>query len=170
MSKHKIQVRDLVYETYINSNQWQLKRKEFFESDLPTHFCWACGAVRVKGFHVHHRTYKRLGKEQLHDLTLLCERCHSAVHQLERNHKIGLFDATNKFIKSSRKYLGLDPLPDYLFERYKKTVKVAQLSAGVVSNGQCVKILRKTKKRASRRCLVSGRLVDGFCGVHKVKS
>ena len=64
------------YQEYIQSDKWKFKR------DLVLlfwqHRCSMCG--RGVNLHVHHRTYKRLGNEQLNDLVVLCDRCHE-IHQ-----------------------------------------------------------------------------------------
>lgn len=39
--------------------------------------CRRCGAPATE---VHHETYKRIYKERLSDLTVLCSNCHEAVH------------------------------------------------------------------------------------------
>ncbi len=49
--------------------------------------------------HLHHRTYKRLGKEYLGDVVLLCEYCHLKVHKIHKEGK-NLWEAT----KALRKY------------------------------------------------------------------
>lgn len=35
---------------------------------------------KPEAFNVHHRTYERLGKERLGDLTVLCRKCHGLFH------------------------------------------------------------------------------------------
>ena len=67
----------LDYQEYIQSEKWKFKR------DLVLlfwqHRCSMCG--RSVNLHVHHRTYKRLGNEQLNDLVVLCDRCHEIHHE-----------------------------------------------------------------------------------------
>jgi hypothetical protein len=46
-----------------------------------------CGADVVQ---LHHKTYDRIGAEDLTDLTPLCARCHALIHVLERRGDITL--------------------------------------------------------------------------------
>ena len=89
------------YKAYINGEEWAAKRRDFLASGLATHECQACGQPREIGFHVHHRTYKRLGNEHLTDLVLLCPDCHRDLH---RAHKWGtpLSHHTKKWIRRKR--------------------------------------------------------------------
>ena len=60
------------YYEYIRSNAWQRKRRQYFASKMwktyPTgraagkHVCYVCGSD--DRLDLHHRTYKRLGKER----------------------------------------------------------------------------------------------------------
>jgi hypothetical protein len=64
------------YHTYIQSARWAHLRDLALE-----HYgeaCLLCGATY--DIHVHHRTYDRLGKERLADLTVLCKDCHAKHH------------------------------------------------------------------------------------------
>lgn len=68
------------YRQYIQSEQWQQRRKEF----LMNHFrCERCFMPRCiarfiydQDLHVHHRNYQRIGCEEDSDLLALCRRCH----------------------------------------------------------------------------------------------
>lgn len=67
------------YQAYIASAEWAEKRRRAFA--VHGTFCRSCGRNNVT-LHVHHRTYERLGAEQLEDLVILCDTCHAGVHQL----------------------------------------------------------------------------------------
>jgi 5-methylcytosine-specific restriction endonuclease McrA len=104
-------VSDLIsYSDYIKSKEWRAVRKRYIASNMPQ-VCFACSLPRQQGFHIHHKTYKRLGRERLTDLVLLCEPCHAACHKAHKTARrpIALWYATNAFIRSSRKRLGLAP-------------------------------------------------------------
>jgi 5-methylcytosine-specific restriction endonuclease McrA len=92
------------YYRYIRSDAWREKRALFFKSKLPK-LCASCGAIWRPGFHLHHRTYKRLGNERLCDLILLCEPCHDALHVAHRKLRkpIHLWQFTRKFIRRRKK-------------------------------------------------------------------
>jgi hypothetical protein len=58
--------------------------------------CWCCGAAE-EVLDLHHKTYKRLGKERLTDLCRLCRYCHKQVHQLATGKGLSLWTATIKW-------------------------------------------------------------------------
>ena len=63
------------YEQYINSRKWLVRRA--FVLFMSERRCADCGA---RASHVHHVTYRRLGKELLDDLVPLCSACHDGRH------------------------------------------------------------------------------------------
>lgn len=69
------------YWQYIDSPAWRSVRAHYRNSGLPQD-CKLCGATEK--IVLHHRTYDRVGEEELTDLAPLCFSCHSMVHQLER--------------------------------------------------------------------------------------
>ena len=80
------------YQEYIQSDHWRKVRQRFFTSRLVRKdgngslVCECClQAGRL--VHVHHKTYKRLGKERLGDLAVLCGECHQRVHEHYWKHK-----------------------------------------------------------------------------------
>lgn len=68
----------LDYREYIWSPAWTEVKRRYRTSGLPQD-CYICGADRVD---LHHKTYKRLGRERLTDLLPLCREHHSAAHRL----------------------------------------------------------------------------------------
>jgi len=92
------------YEEYTQSEHRQEVRKKFFRSKLWKGKCECYG--KRKPVQLHHKTYKRLGREYLRDLSALCYDCHEAVHNLmiERS-KLSLWDAAKKYKKILRKKL-----------------------------------------------------------------
>jgi len=68
------------YEAYIASKAWKRMRSKY-EAKYPKR-CYICdGREKI---HLHHKTYKRLGKERLGDLVWLCEECHAIIHHIIR--------------------------------------------------------------------------------------
>ena len=65
------------YNEYINSFAWQRKRKEAFRYYGKR--CAVCGSTEA--LQVHHKTYKRLGREKMKDLQILCDGCHACEHE-----------------------------------------------------------------------------------------
>jgi 5-methylcytosine-specific restriction endonuclease McrA len=92
------------YSKYILSKAWQQRRIDAFEQYGKQ--CQACG-LRYS-LHVHHITYKRLGREKLRDLRVLCSECHEIVHGRydeikEQNKQKNLLEkVTDSFINESR--------------------------------------------------------------------
>lgn len=75
-------LRDLghqTYESYLKSRHWARVR-HLYRSSRP----WVCLCGEHDRLQLHHKTYVRIGAERLDDLQPLCDRCHSLVHQLER--------------------------------------------------------------------------------------
>ena len=64
------------YVRYIRSSKWLNLKKKVFR--YKGKICRKCG--RRKSTQVHHKTYERLGKEQLSDLVPVCRVCHKKIH------------------------------------------------------------------------------------------
>lgn len=64
------------YETYLRSPHWQRTRKLKLQQ---VRHCERCGDWRH--LEVHHRTYARVGAEEMTDLEVLCADCHDKHHQ-----------------------------------------------------------------------------------------
>lgn len=75
------------YNEYLRSEHWQKFRQRFFRTSstcrnlikefggLRCQFCFADVPLQV-----HHRTYKRLGGESMNDVAIVCEKCHTEIH------------------------------------------------------------------------------------------
>ena len=92
------------YYQYIKSPQWAEKRKQFYSSKLYKTLrqknkgwcCYCCG-IDDRPLDLHHRTYKRLGAENISvDLVPVCRECHDAIHVLHKNSSLSLWSATKK--------------------------------------------------------------------------
>lgn len=68
------------YENYMRSPTWATRRAQF----IATQRVVECPCGSTDDLHVHHITYERLGAEADDDLLLVCQRCHSRIHHLER--------------------------------------------------------------------------------------
>ena len=63
------------YKSYLGSASWKRKREEAIKR--AGYCCEKCKAPSVDTrLEVHHKTYKRLGKEVPEDLIVLCKACH----------------------------------------------------------------------------------------------
>lgn len=63
------------YRAYLRSAHWRRVKERYRASKLPQ-ACF-CGETRVD---LHHKTYKRIGRERLSDLTPLCRAHHDEEH------------------------------------------------------------------------------------------
>lgn len=108
---------------YLKSDHWLDLRRRFLASNLVFRdesyrlVCQCC--LRAdKPIHVHHKTYKRLGHERLHDLAVLCGDCHEAAHEYHRKHRAkGLWSATKR-----ARTVGLD-----IHEKGRRIVRIREL-------------------------------------------
>ena len=64
------------YQAYLKSPKWQATRKRLYRAY--EYKCAMCGSP--KNLNVHHITYENLGEEKDEDLTVLCQTCHSELH------------------------------------------------------------------------------------------
>ena len=71
------------YHDYLQSNEWKRRRKIALK--FWNHKCSLCNGG--KNLDVHHRTYERLGKENLNDLIVLCRSCHKLFHDRQSSHE-----------------------------------------------------------------------------------
>jgi hypothetical protein len=71
------------YNDYLRSKHWRNLKTRYRNSGRPE-VCGICGCGG-KGLHFHHKSYKRLGREYITDVAIMCEKCHSYLHYLIRN-------------------------------------------------------------------------------------
>ena len=101
------------YYEYIRSEAWQRKRKEFYSSKMYKQLrgsgkwsCYCCARSDIS-LDLHHRTYKRLGNENIAiDLIPVCRECHTKIHEYEKS-GVQLWSATkkvrNQFVRKEKK-------------------------------------------------------------------
>lgn len=133
------------YNAYLRSPHWQATKARYRQSDLPQDCI--CGETEVQ---LHHMTYKRIGGENLTDLTPLCHRCHALIHVLEFRGEIGLnFEG---FFDSGRAVEGRDMLRD-LAEQQRREVEAArrERQAEVLSLSFATRLLRVREHARFRR-------------------
>lgn len=77
------------YQQYINSPQWKSKRLEYWRSKKMRE-CYVCADLWTdfKGKHLHHRTYERLGDEDLDDIVPVCPGCHDRITEAWNEEKL----------------------------------------------------------------------------------
>lgn len=64
------------YHKYLKSEEWAEFRKLIFE--WRGRKCQLC--LTERNLHLHHMTYKRLGKEDPRDVLIVCDKCHKFIH------------------------------------------------------------------------------------------
>jgi len=74
----------ILHREYLQSPVWKAKRQLALD-----HYGPICNRCREYGNDVHHRTYVRVGGDELlEDLEVLCRECHTAHHDLEKRQKL----------------------------------------------------------------------------------
>ena len=71
-----VRLQALPYLEYLKTDHWKQMRNMALAQ--AGNRCQLCN--NEKGLQVHHRTYERVGHEDLKDMTVLCRRCHAAFH------------------------------------------------------------------------------------------
>lgn len=66
------------YKEYLKSEHWQNVRRKRLSNGRKCEYCGNGEFIEV-----HHKTYKRLGRERYSDLMLLCHNHHTALHKAE---------------------------------------------------------------------------------------
>jgi uncharacterized protein YlaI len=96
------------YNEYIMSEAWAQKKQAFKEyafksKDIRKRMCGGCLKPWAPGFHVHHKTYKRLGNERINvDLIYMCRDCHEELHNKHKESDKSLWHFTKKFCKNKQ--------------------------------------------------------------------
>lgn len=96
------------YQQYLQTDHWKSIRSKYYRSKLPIRVenvivCNVC--KKQKRLNLHHKTYKRLGQEKLHDFILLCKDCHNLTHLVAKKiRNVGLWKA-HKHIKKLKKLI-----------------------------------------------------------------
>lgn len=70
------------YADYLASDHWRAFKAAYRASGQPQR-CIACGRP---DYQLHHRSYRRMGRELLEDVIPLCGDCHTKVHAWHSRH------------------------------------------------------------------------------------
>lgn len=68
--------KQILHQNYLQSDTWKNKRIKVLKRDK--YICQRCEGNATQ---VHHKTYKRWGKEKLDDLESICQECHESHHR-----------------------------------------------------------------------------------------
>ena len=71
------------YAEYLNSSHWFNFKRAYYKKHK--RICSYCGSK--VNIHLHHLTYKRIGKETFEDVVPLCKECHIAEHKMLKEEK-----------------------------------------------------------------------------------
>jgi len=94
----KLTPKAVEYYAYIASDQWKITKAKWMQSgQCRGHFCHAAGCGQTTSLQMHHRTYKRLGREDMNDLVLVCGGCHLKIHELAKS-GVKLREATRRVV------------------------------------------------------------------------
>ena len=95
------------YSDYLRSDHWRDLKHRFYASKLYHGHCDVC--FRSLPLEIHHKSYKRLGAERLHDLIAVCRGCHEATHERHRtDSRTSLWKAHNKLRKRNLKVIRME--------------------------------------------------------------
>lgn len=76
------------YTDYLQTKHWKAMREKVYEEY--NGICGVCGEIVPRALsNIHHRTYKRVGNEDMSDLILLCKSCHAKAHKRKDKLKDG---------------------------------------------------------------------------------
>ena len=113
------------YDRYMKSRHWRAKRIQYMKSPKTSNDCAACNKRYQSNFHLHHKTYERFGNEDLDDLVMLCERCHSDVHKFHESN-VDLYRAARMAIPTLKELTELfiskaeEKVPDIVPKKDRK--------------------------------------------------
>ena len=71
----------ITYLEYLQTEHWKDLKQRVLASKFP-YRCYICGVH--SGLELHHKTYKRMGKEYLRDMIWLCREHHEITHEYEQ--------------------------------------------------------------------------------------
>jgi YgiT-type zinc finger domain-containing protein len=111
---------------------WKEKKRQYYSSKLYKTLrhnnkgwvCYCCGADN-KRLDLHHRTYKRLGEENIAvDLVPVCRECHEKIHDYFKNNPVSLWLATKR-VRKIIKYVN-QPKPKKLKKTKQASKKISK--------------------------------------------
>ena len=121
------------------SSKWrQIRKKKAIEQN---NTCEICGKVILKGFHIHHKTYKNFGNEDLSELMFLCENCHKQLHKKLKK-------------KTVLKSVDCAYAEQYILKGNKKKRLIYCLRDNTKCNGLCKKYKKQKLKNSKRKSII----------------
>ncbi len=75
------------YKMYLRSSHWEEIKNNYYKSKSFKNRCYCCGK-HSRIYHLHHKTYKRLGYELLTDVAAVCSKCNTMINQIVNVRKL----------------------------------------------------------------------------------
>lgn len=119
------------YSAYIKSSLWAETRRRYWRDPETQKVCGLCGTAEPP-LALHHRTYERVGAEQLDDLIAICVACHHLLHELERRGDVDGLDTDLAVLTNAVRAA-----------RYRQQGRVAELRRSAENRFRREKILRR---------------------------
>ena len=133
------------YGEYLKTKHWDNIKQLMFKTYL--YQCSVCGGVQK--LQVHHKTYERIGDEDMNDLVYLCKACHRLMHENEALFVGCELSNTKRKTKTKRKRLftrqQLNQFPVW-HEEHEKIIKER-----IEKRAKNKRPNKKTDKRATQR-------------------
>ena len=140
--------RGITYQEYLKSDHWKNIRRRYFRSKLYKG-CYICGSRT--NIQIHHKTYKRFGREWLNDLLALCTDCHKEVHEYHQKNPQRVLYAVAKKVKKVRNMARLTSeqiekiREDFISGKFSRGQLATKYGIGRYNVNQIVRIIRKSR-------------------------
>jgi phage terminase large subunit GpA-like protein len=90
----------LQYRKYLKSKHWKLMREIALER---CHFkCICCASTN--NLQVHHKSYKRIQAERISDVVVVCQKCHTLIHEQVKDKTLPRMNTWSAVKKISKKH------------------------------------------------------------------
>ncbi len=99
---------DMSYAAYLRTPYWRRLRAAVLIRDKET--CQICYVTRVQ-MHVHHRIYRKRGREKFEDLMTVCVTCHGRAHATNPDYQDFLFESQPPTLKAVCQWCGSISVP-----------------------------------------------------------
>lgn len=94
----KLRKLGMTYKEYLKTDHWREVKRRYYSRNSKE--CRICGAKH--NVHLHHKTYKRLGREYDMDLVPLCKRHHNELHE-QSDDMSYLWQKTKNYVRTEKK-------------------------------------------------------------------
>lgn len=121
------------YEDYLQSDHWKRTRlKRLLQAELHSEFQYVrcehsdCRLwIPLSAVEIHHKTYRRLGREEMSDLIVFCGACHADTHKFPR-----------PYWWEHAKSMGAESVTESFLREYRRTKRIGEVMV------ECLKLHR----------------------------